>query len=139
MWSPVWPPHSAMRCHLIVGANRPHKPATLTRHTHGVPTGDTARSQYSHILPCLLLEYNSEQYRQDIVSLSSFSIFFFFDDFSVCSFPLFFEPVGCRHVTRPTEALAHMEAGDRVFETSLDYPGSVRWHYLSGPQLFLGN
>ena len=84
-----------MQCHLIVGANLAHKPATLIRHTHRVPRGHTPRSQCSHLVPCLVLEYNSEQYKQDILSLSSFSVFFFFDDFSASLFPLSVEPVGC--------------------------------------------
>ena len=84
-----------MQCHLIVGANLAHKPATLIRHTHRVPRGHTPRSQCSHLVPCLVLEYNSEQYKQDILSLSSFSVFFFFDDLSASLFPLSVEPVGC--------------------------------------------
>ena len=84
----------------IVDANFSHKPATLIPGTLTVCPLATLPTLHQ-LSPLLLLEYNSEQHRQGVVSLSSFFCLFFFDVLSAFGSPLFFELIelGCGQVT----------------------------------------
>ena len=92
-----------MRCHLIVDAkNVAHKPATLLPGILTVcPLATLPTLHCTELLPLLLLEYNSEQFRQGVVPLFSLVFLFFFDVLLAFGCPLFFKllELGCGQVT----------------------------------------
>ena len=85
-----------MRCHLIVGANLAHKPATLIPGTCMVCTPATLPAIHLAFAFSAVGIQKSEQHTQGEVSLSS--LYVFLTCYQLGS-PFFFEPVGCRHVT----------------------------------------
>ena len=84
-----------MRCHLIVGANLAHKPATLIPGTCMVCPPATLPTIHPAFAFSAVGIQKSEQHRQGEVSLSSFYVFLTCY-ISLCALSLF-EPVGCRH------------------------------------------
>ena len=94
------PPNNSTRCYLIVGANLTHKPASSYPAHARIPTGHIPRTTPSHSLNSVVgIIYNSEHYRQSLVSPFSFYVLILFDVFSAVLCHLFFELVGWRHVT----------------------------------------
>ena len=93
-------PHNTMRCHLIVGANIAHKLSTRTPGSCTCVSCIVHRPhspQYIPLSHVLLMEYKYPNTTDKAKCHCLPSMFF--DMFSAFVSPLFFEPVGCAHVT----------------------------------------